>query len=400
MSEPAHVPTTAKGPAASDRREPRWLEAVTRARQILCASGWLGESNLIDGRPKRSVFETYSWKLAVGTNAAMLLVIALFWPWIHEGQGTHAPWILFASMSCWNWTFALMGRGRREASMRTVYRATAVAAGLSLVICEAMTLLLGDVHSDATALEAGFAVLYALMPWLMVRQRMGVWLRDQQRIAAERALAERHREDRERREHELVQSRLQLVRARVEPRFVRDVLEHVHDLIPRDRAAARAATAALSAYLRHAMSERSGEVSTLGRELDLVRAYLDLQASRLHGHLAYAIDAEPALRDVAFPSLVLVALVDSAVKYGIEPAARMGRITVIAGRDGEDLVVRIGDDGLDFAQRESSPAYDVARGRIAAQCGKGAVLGVATRPPCGVVVTISMPLLVREAAHA
>jgi len=63
------------------------------------------------------------------------------------------------------------------------------------------------------------------------------------------------------------------------------------------------------------------------------------------GRLQYAIDVPLALRDFALPPLVLLTLVENAVKHGIAPLVEGGSIRLSAATQGDDVIVEVADDG-------------------------------------------------------
>ncbi|HEU0203734.1 MAG TPA: hypothetical protein VFR86_25260 [Burkholderiaceae bacterium] len=81
-------------------------------------------------------------------------------------------------------------------------------------------------------------------------------------------------------------------------------------------------------YLRTALPQLRSRRTTLGEELGLVHAYLDLFRLRMGARLSFSIDAEPGLDDAEFPPMLLVTLVENALEHGIDPeAAAMSRCT-------------------------------------------------------------------------
>lgn len=143
--------------------------------------------------------------------------------------------------------------------------------------------------------------------------------------------------------------RLGLLQAQVEPHFLFNTLASVRALVRQDPAQAEATLDALVAHLRATIPKlRDGEAalhSTLGQQLDICASYLELMRLRMGGRLAYAVDADPVLRQRSFPPLLLITLVENAIKHGIEPQPGPGRVDVRAGLRGERLVVSVVDDG-------------------------------------------------------
>lgn len=55
---------------------------------------------------------------------------------------------------------------------------------------------------------------------------------------------------------------------------------------------------------------------TVGEELTMLRAYLDIEQVRLGDLLTLEIEADPAANDVRIPPFLLLPMVENAVKYG------------------------------------------------------------------------------------
>ena len=143
--------------------------------------------------------------------------------------------------------------------------------------------------------------------------------------------------------------RLGLLQAQVEPHFLFNTLASVRALVRQDPGQAEATLDALVAHLRATIPRlRDGEAllhSTLGQQLDICASYLALMRLRMGGRLSFAVEAEPALRERPFPPLLLITLVENAIKHGIEPRPGPGRVEVRASQRGERLVLSVVDDG-------------------------------------------------------
>jgi LytS/YehU family sensor histidine kinase len=68
-----------------------------------------------------------------------------------------------------------------------------------------------------------------------------------------------------------------MLEAQIEPHFLFNTLAHVKRLYETDREAGARMMANLKAYLAVALPQMRATDSTLGRELDHVRAYLEIQ---------------------------------------------------------------------------------------------------------------------------
>ena len=142
--------------------------------------------------------------------------------------------------------------------------------------------------------------------------------------------------------------RLGVLQAQVEPHFLFNTLASVRALVRQDPAQAEATLDALVDFLRATipkLREDRGLHATLGQQLDLCSSYLALMQVRMGGRLTYDVRADEALRAAPFPPSLLITLVENAIKHGIEPRPGPGRIEVAAVVEGEQLCVRVIDDG-------------------------------------------------------
>lgn len=191
--------------------------------------------------------------------------------------------------------------------------------------------------------------------------------------------------------------RLGMLQAQVEPHFLFNTLASVRALVRRDPALAEATLDALAAHLRTTIPKlRNDEAllhSTLGQQLDICESYLELMALRIGSRFHYSIEAAPALRLRPYPPLLLMTLVENAVKHGIEPKSGPGRIDVRAGVEGDALVVEVVDDGVGL-QPGSGSGVGLAnvRGQLAMRYGGRALFRISGRGGEGTRAVIGIPL--------
>jgi LytS/YehU family sensor histidine kinase len=95
----------------------------------------------------------------------------------------------------------------------------------------------------------------------------------------------------------------------------------------------------------------------LRQELALVTNYIEIERMRFVDRLGFAVHATHEVLDTAVPPLLLLPIVENAVRYAITPRTSAGRIDVEAVREKDTLVVRIKDEA-----HVQQPAHD-RRGR-------------------------------------
>jgi signal transduction histidine kinase len=181
-------------------------------------------------------------------------------------------------------------------------------------------------------------ILFA--PWLA----LGAMVRQREAFAKEQALAfELERSEFERK---ALDARLRLLQAQVEPHFLFNTLANVQALVDAGSPQASRVLESLIAYLRAAVPRLHDPATTLGQELHLVRAYLDVMHMRMPDRLQFVLRVDPAAKDLRCPPMTLLTLVENAVRHGIDPSEEGGRIEVeIRLRDGR-CQLRVTDTGV------------------------------------------------------
>ena len=138
----------------------------------------------------------------------------------------------------------------------------------------------------------------------------------------------------------LAEARLQALQARIRPHFLFNTLNAVLSLIRKDARGAEHALEDLADLYRMVMAD-ARNLTTLARELELARQYLNLEQLRLGARLIVDWKIEDAPRDALVPPLLLQPLVENAVYHGIEPGAGPGTIEIAIRREKDRLHVKL-----------------------------------------------------------
>jgi len=129
-------------------------------------------------------------------------------------------------------------------------------------------------------------------------------------------------------ERQAADARLALLSAQVEPHFLFNTLANVQALVETGSPRAPAVLRSLIAYLKATMPRLDEGDARLGREAALVRSYLELMHLRMPDRLRFSVDIDPSLHDRPCPPMLLLTLVENAVKHGIDPCEQGGHIEV------------------------------------------------------------------------
>ncbi len=192
----------------------------------------------------------------------------------------------------------------------------------------------------------------------------------------------------------MLEARIQALQAQVEPHFLFNTLAHVKRLYRTDPVRAGRMLDSFRAYLQSALPQMRGSSATLGREIDLARAYLDVQQVRMRRRLRVEIDVPGELRERTFPSMMLISLVENAIKHGLNPLPGGGMIRIYAVLLEGALKVTVADTGRGIDEKiGSGVGLSNVRGRLAALFGPRAELSLAPNPPRGVRAAVSIPAI-------
>ena len=197
-----------------------------------------------------------------------------------------------------------------------------------------------------------------------------------------------------------VEVQLSVLASQVEPHFLFNTLSGVRAAMLTDPARGIVMIDHLIDYLRSTIpqlrADRAHMFVALGSQLDSVQAYLGIIQVRMP-RLTVRVDCPPQLRGAAIPPLMLISLVENAVKHGIEPKKGPVTICVAATRttsgDTALLELSVADDGVGFgAAAGSGIGLSNIRERLKHLYGGQATLALRTGEAGGVVATIALPM--------
>jgi two-component system, LytTR family, sensor kinase len=192
---------------------------------------------------------------------------------------------------------------------------------------------------------------------------------------------------------QLSDARLALLQRQLHPHFLFNALQAISTLLHRDPATADRLLVRLSGLLRAMLEDASGQTLSLQVELALTRKYLDIEQVRFGTRLCVEWCVDESLLDVQVPSLIVLPLVENAIRHGLSPKVGPGRLTIAARSEGSRLLLTVEDDGLGAAL-PLGPGLGVGntRERLGALYGERAALSVETARDAGFCARIQIPL--------
>lgn len=228
-------------------------------------------------------------------------------------------------------------------------------------------------------------VLFA--PWIAV----GAMLKQRDAFARDQALA--FDLEKSELERKALDARLRLLQAQVEPHFLFNTLANVQALVDAGSPQASSVLKSLIAYLRAAVPRMHEPATTLGQELELVRAYLELMQMRMPDRLQFALHIDQAAVRLRCPPMTLLTLVENAVRHGIDPSEVGGRIDVDVWLRDHRCCVRITDTGVGLQATGNGlgTGLTTLRERLQLAFGGDAQLRLIEVEPHGVCAELDFP---------
>jgi len=199
---------------------------------------------------------------------------------------------------------------------------------------------------------------------------------------------------------QVLEARMAMMQAQVEPHFLFNTLASIDHLIEFDPKRASQMQRNLISLLRASMpSMRSTDsgLRPLDLELAVVRPYLEILKVRMEERLTTEIDVPDGLLSAEFPPMMIQTLVENSIKHGLEPKAEGGHLSVKAEIRHGKLAVTVSDTGLGFEAAAQGSTHGTGVGlanireRLALLYGSRASLTIANNPVGGTIVTITVP---------
>ena len=196
---------------------------------------------------------------------------------------------------------------------------------------------------------------------------------------------------------QVVEARMAAMQAQVEPHFLFNTLASIDHLIETDPPRASTMQKNLIALLRASMPtmrENHPAAHNLGREMAVIRPYLEILKVRMEDRLQTEINVPDGLLSADFPSMMIQSLVENAIKHGLEPKAEGGTLTVRAEIVHGKLAVTVADTGLGFGKAATAGTgigLNNIRERLQLLYGNKAQMTITENTPSGTVVTLAVP---------
>lgn len=185
---------------------------------------------------------------------------------------------------------------------------------------------------------------------------------------------------------------LRLLRAQIEPHFLFNTLGAVQQLAEGKAPDAAKLTKNLIAFLRSSTQMIRAESVSLQQEFDMISAYLEVMKVRMGARLRTNVELSPDFQETQVPSMVLLTLVENAIKHGLEPSLTGGEINVSVEERDDGLFVLVRDTGVGLSEQPGQGVgLQNVRERLRLMYGQSSGLELSEQLDGGVLVEVKIP---------
>jgi sensor histidine kinase YesM len=211
-------------------------------------------------------------------------------------------------------------------------------------------------------------------------------------ISATKALVQEERIKRLTSEKKAVEGNLKLLQAQIEPHFLFNTLSNILSLLETDPDKGKHMLEDLIRYLRTSLSKTRGDITTIGQEMEMIRAYMNIFKVRMGDRLRYNIDIPDNLRALPFSPMLIQPLVENAIKHGLEPKIEGGEVSISGEKIGETLRFEIADTGVGLYKDSAlGTGLSNIKARLQSLYGETGRLILEENQPCGLKAIIEVP---------
>ncbi len=161
---------------------------------------------------------------------------------------------------------------------------------------------------------------------------------------------------------------LRAVVHRIQPHFLFNTLSTLRWLIDSNQNNQASQVLSALTHLLEANMGKSGNIITVGEELDIIRKYLVILELRYEKTFHLELDIEPGTENIPIPRMLLQPIVENAIFHGIVPKNTNGRISIKICSCDDNLVFLIHNDGLGITNNQvkelNNPEAAIKNGNI------------------------------------
>jgi len=186
---------------------------------------------------------------------------------------------------------------------------------------------------------------------------------------------------------------LKSLQSQINPHFLYNSLNSIASLAPIDAEKTQKMAHSLSDLFKYSINRKGKKMSTIKDEIEMVKAYLDIEKIRFGDRLQFNIEVNDTLLNHDIPLFLIQPLVENAVKHGISRNEGNGQIVLKIEMKANKLNISVSDNGPNFPEGLVSghglqTVYDLLR----LSYGNSASLHWTNTPEKTITITIPEPV--------
>jgi len=150
------------------------------------------------------------------------------------------------------------------------------------------------------------------------------------------------------------EAQLQMLRFQINPHFLFNSLNTIRATIVLDQDKARHIVTLLSDFFRYTLEKDQEQANTIGKEIEAIKNYLDIQKIRFEEKLEFNFNIDPKTQNIEIPFFIIHPLVENAVKYGIETSTKPLKIDVKSTIADNNLIIEVSNSGSLIVEKDSN----------------------------------------------
>lgn len=156
----------------------------------------------------------------------------------------------------------------------------------------------------------------------------------------------------------LVQTELKSIRSQFNPHFVFNALTSIQGLMTKNDAEnASKYLIEFSQLMRDSLKAGNTEFVSISIEIRILENYLNLEKLRFGFNYQIIVDSLLDTNAIEIPGLLLQPIVENGIKHGISPLKEKGLLKISFQKKGNDLIIRIIDNGRGIPEGEPSNGF-------------------------------------------
>lgn len=140
-------------------------------------------------------------------------------------------------------------------------------------------------------------------------------------------------------------SQLEALRLQLNPHFLFNALNSIRALIPATSGEAREGVTRLAGVLRSTLGQKKEKTAPFDNEMELVRDYLAIEKLRFGEHLLVVEELDVRLHQVNIPPLLLLTIVENAIKHGVQSQEQPATITIRGSVEDDEVLIIVESPG-------------------------------------------------------